>query len=158
MEILRASCGEEEPRGRPAIDIMKQTLNVVWSLANFEYFSAGDPRSVHEARVYRKSELHTLLTPQKFPLDSHLLGDGAYPLRQSLLVPYRNIMLASCTMHVWNGTTCTTDPYTFTENSEVTGPEPEEDIESGDDHDAPTASEDKSRGAAKRKNGIMQNL
>ncbi|XP_042150153.1 putative nuclease HARBI1 [Ixodes scapularis] len=58
--------------------------------AKFLHCSAGDPGSVHDARMYRRSELPTILTADKFPFDSHLLGDGAYPLRQSLLVPYRN--------------------------------------------------------------------
>ncbi|KAG0420107.1 hypothetical protein HPB47_003673 [Ixodes persulcatus] len=58
--------------------------------ARFLHCSAGDPGSVHDARMYRRSELPTILTADKFPFDSHLLGDGAYPLRQSLLVPYRN--------------------------------------------------------------------
>ncbi|KAG0423796.1 hypothetical protein HPB47_000440 [Ixodes persulcatus] len=58
--------------------------------AKFLHFSAGDPGSMHDARMYRRSELPTILTADKFPFDSHLLGDGAYPLRQSLLVPYRN--------------------------------------------------------------------
>ncbi|KAG0430098.1 hypothetical protein HPB47_023012 [Ixodes persulcatus] len=51
---------------------------------------AGDPGSVHDARMYRSSELPTVLTADNFPFDSHLLGDDTYPLRQSLLVPYRN--------------------------------------------------------------------
>ncbi|KAG0426066.1 hypothetical protein HPB47_026798 [Ixodes persulcatus] len=58
--------------------------------ARFLHCSAGDPGSVHDARMYRRSELPTILTADKFPFDSHLFGDGAYPLRQSLLVPYRN--------------------------------------------------------------------
>ncbi|CAN8007039.1 unnamed protein product, partial [Ixodes pacificus] len=58
--------------------------------ARFLHCSAGDPGSAHDARMYRRSELPTILTSDKFPFDSHLLGDGAYPLRQSLLVPCRN--------------------------------------------------------------------
>lgn len=176
------------------------------SEARFLHCSAGDPGSVHDARMYRRSELPTLLTPEKFPLDSHLLGDGAYPLRQSLLVPYRNngrltekhtnyntkhattrvvierafgllkgrfrrlryvearcpdnivtTIVAACVLH--NACMEWQDVYDgplFSENT-VADPEPEEDSESGDDDDAPTASEDKSRGAAKR-DYIMQSL
>ncbi|KAG0432889.1 hypothetical protein HPB47_020419 [Ixodes persulcatus] len=58
--------------------------------ARFLHCSAGDPGSVHDARMYRRSELPTILTTDKFPFDSHPLGDGVYALRQSLLVPYRN--------------------------------------------------------------------
>ncbi|CAN7937743.1 unnamed protein product, partial [Ixodes hexagonus] len=58
--------------------------------ARFLHCSAEDPGSVHGARMCRRSELPRILTPHKFPFDSHLLGDGADPLRQNLLVPYRN--------------------------------------------------------------------
>ncbi|CAN8017037.1 unnamed protein product, partial [Ixodes persulcatus] len=70
-------------------------IRLFWKLSATERHGSSiavleTPGSVHDARVYRRSELPTLLTPQNFSLDSHSLGDGAYPLPQSLLVLYRN--------------------------------------------------------------------
>ncbi|KAG0412553.1 hypothetical protein HPB47_010312 [Ixodes persulcatus] len=36
--------------------------------------SAEDPGLVHDARVYRRSGLPTILTADKIPFDNHLLG------------------------------------------------------------------------------------
>jgi len=52
----------------------------------------GPPGSVHDARVFRNSDLRTFLETAegRLPQDFHLLGDSAYPLRDYLLVPFRD--------------------------------------------------------------------
>ncbi|XP_028402149.1 putative nuclease HARBI1 [Dendronephthya gigantea] len=50
---------------------------------------AGWPGSVHDSRVLRNSSL-CATAADKFPHDYHLLGDGGYPLRRWLMVPFRN--------------------------------------------------------------------
>ncbi|KAJ8913982.1 hypothetical protein NQ315_008974 [Exocentrus adspersus] len=47
--------------------------------------------SVHDQRVFRLSEVYGYLgDAEKFPEDSHLIGDSAYKLHENLLVPYRD--------------------------------------------------------------------
>ena len=45
----------------------------------FTHVLAGWPGSVHDSRVMRNSELWRTAA-HKFPGDTHLLGDGGYPL------------------------------------------------------------------------------
>ena len=50
---------------------------------------AGWPGSVHDSRVLRNSAVsHT--AANKFPGNTHLLGDGGYPLHTWLITPYRD--------------------------------------------------------------------
>ncbi|XP_067126771.1 putative nuclease HARBI1 [Centruroides vittatus] len=52
---------------------------------------AGEAGSVHDARAYRRSTLARRIDEGiKFPVDTHLLGDAAYPLNKYLLTPYRD--------------------------------------------------------------------
>lgn len=51
----------------------------------------GHPGSVHDQRVFRQSEIATYLGDEdKFPSNSHLIGDSAYVLHQHLLVPFKD--------------------------------------------------------------------
>ncbi|XP_018404575.1 PREDICTED: putative nuclease HARBI1 [Cyphomyrmex costatus] len=51
----------------------------------------GHPGSVHDQRIFRQSEVATYLNnEEKFPSDSHLVGDSAYALHEHLLVPYKD--------------------------------------------------------------------
>lgn len=48
---------------------------------------------MHDARVFRYSEVYTQLTNVENPLLSphlHLIGDAAYPLLKNLITPYRD--------------------------------------------------------------------
>ena len=48
----------------------------------FTDYYVGWPGSVHDARVFRNSEIYDLATnstSEWFPNDSHLVGDSAYP-------------------------------------------------------------------------------
>ncbi|CAG5083706.1 Similar to At3g55350: Protein ALP1-like (Arabidopsis thaliana) [Cotesia congregata] len=59
--------------------------------SKFIHCCAGNVGSVHDARVFRLSEVHGYLSdPEKFPNDCHLVGDAAYPLHKHLLTPYRD--------------------------------------------------------------------
>ncbi|XP_018405841.1 PREDICTED: putative nuclease HARBI1 [Cyphomyrmex costatus] len=52
---------------------------------------SGYPGSVHDQRVFRQSEVADFLNDdEKFPTDSHILGDAAYELHQHLLTPFRD--------------------------------------------------------------------
>ena len=46
----------------------------------------GWPGSVHDARVYRNSPLEEKVS--HLPIESHLLGDGAYPLTKYKSLKY----------------------------------------------------------------------
>ncbi|XP_031328864.1 putative nuclease HARBI1 [Photinus pyralis] len=51
----------------------------------------GHPGSVHDQRVFRLSDVANFVEDaEKFPMDSHLLGDAAYELHEHLLVPFRD--------------------------------------------------------------------
>lgn len=53
----------------------------------------GMPGRVHDARVFRSSDIYQKLTNENNPLlprELHLLGDSAYPLMRNLLTPYRD--------------------------------------------------------------------
>lgn len=50
----------------------------------------GEAGSVHDARVFRLSNLQNYCTPDYFPDDTHLLGDKAYNIQPCIMVPYRN--------------------------------------------------------------------
>ncbi|XP_018366906.1 PREDICTED: putative nuclease HARBI1, partial [Trachymyrmex cornetzi] len=55
----------------------------------FTHVYVGNVGSVHDARVFRLSALQDYVSnPTKFPDDSHLIGDAAYPLLKQLMVPY----------------------------------------------------------------------
>ncbi|XP_039309070.1 putative nuclease HARBI1 [Solenopsis invicta] len=52
---------------------------------------ARHPGSVYDQRVFRQSEVANYLNDEeKFPADSHILGDAAYEIHQHLLTPYRD--------------------------------------------------------------------
>ncbi|XP_018358625.1 PREDICTED: putative nuclease HARBI1 [Trachymyrmex cornetzi] len=51
----------------------------------------GHPGSVHDQRIFRQSEVATFLNiEEKFPNNSHLIGDAAYELHEHLLVPFKD--------------------------------------------------------------------
>lgn len=51
----------------------------------------GYPGSVHDQRIFRQSEMAQYLNDEeKFPFDSHILGDCAYELHEHLLVPFKD--------------------------------------------------------------------
>ena len=50
---------------------------------------AGWPGSVHDSRVLRNSAVSNTAA-NKFPGNTHLLGDGGYPLQTWLITPYRD--------------------------------------------------------------------
>jgi hypothetical protein len=57
----------------------------------FPHCYAGEVGSNHEARVL--SEIWTYLTQlqnEKFPDDTHIVGDKAYPCIPQLMTPFRN--------------------------------------------------------------------
>ncbi|KAI4455490.1 hypothetical protein MML48_9g00008915 [Holotrichia oblita] len=52
---------------------------------------AGHPGSVHDQRVFRRSEVAEFLNnEERFPMNSHLIGDAAYELHNNVLVPFRD--------------------------------------------------------------------
>ncbi|XP_050518298.1 putative nuclease HARBI1 [Diabrotica virgifera virgifera] len=55
--------------------------------------NVGMPGRVHDARVFRNSQLFQRLTSQDAPLltnNQHILGDSAYPLLVNLMTPFRD--------------------------------------------------------------------
>lgn len=55
----------------------------------FTHIYVGNVGSVHDARVFRLSALQDYISDEsKFPNDSHLIGDAAYPLLKQIMVPY----------------------------------------------------------------------
>ncbi|KAG5861176.1 hypothetical protein JTB14_004556 [Gonioctena quinquepunctata] len=51
----------------------------------------GHPGSVHDQRVFRLSEVYDYLNEdEKFPNNSHILGDAAYEIHEHLLIPFRD--------------------------------------------------------------------
>lgn len=54
---------------------------------------AGEPGSMHDMRLYRRSDLYQRIANSTvlFPNDSHLIGDLAYKLSSKLLVGFKNI-------------------------------------------------------------------
>ncbi|KAJ8935703.1 hypothetical protein NQ314_012680 [Rhamnusium bicolor] len=51
---------------------------------------AGEVGSIHDACLFRRSELGRRFGDLQFPQDGHLLGDSAYSLTTKLLVPYKD--------------------------------------------------------------------
>ncbi|XP_071635288.1 putative nuclease HARBI1 [Temnothorax longispinosus] len=58
----------------------------------FTHCYAGQPGSVHDARVFRNSPVARFLEfPEEyFPNDSHIIGDAAYGIHPHIMVPFRN--------------------------------------------------------------------
>ncbi|XP_070530044.1 putative nuclease HARBI1 [Cardiocondyla obscurior] len=55
----------------------------------FIHVHVGSVGSVHDARVFRLSGLQNYVSdPARFPNNTHLIGDAAYPLSKHLMVPY----------------------------------------------------------------------
>lgn len=54
---------------------------------------AGWPGASHDARVFRRSNIGQKLLDEPWtviPEGAHILGDGAYPLTDALMIPYKN--------------------------------------------------------------------
>lgn len=58
--------------------------------ARFIDIFVGLPGRMHDARVFRQSEIFRRLTNNLLPSDHHIIGDAAYPLLVNLLTPYRD--------------------------------------------------------------------
>ncbi|XP_067212784.1 putative nuclease HARBI1 [Linepithema humile] len=57
----------------------------------FIHCLAGHVGSVHDQRVFRLSEINNYLEDaEKFPNDSHILGDAAYTIHEHLMTPFRD--------------------------------------------------------------------
>ncbi|KAJ8361363.1 hypothetical protein SKAU_G00178880 [Synaphobranchus kaupii] len=54
----------------------------------FTHIFTGNAGSVHDARVYRNSDLKQMLDSNPLPERFYLLGDSAYPLHTNMIVPY----------------------------------------------------------------------
>lgn len=51
---------------------------------------AGEAGSIHDACLFRRSEIGRQFGVLQLPQDSHLIGDSAYPLGTKLMVPYKD--------------------------------------------------------------------
>ncbi|KAK9752403.1 DDE superfamily endonuclease [Popillia japonica] len=59
----------------------------------FTHCYAGEEGSIHDATVRRRSEVWEYMTMDKetkFPRDTHIIGDKAYPCTPQLLTPYKD--------------------------------------------------------------------
>ncbi|KAI4463053.1 hypothetical protein MML48_4g00003145 [Holotrichia oblita] len=59
----------------------------------FTHCYAGEVGSIHDATVLRRSEIWEYMTREKeikFPRDTHIIGDKAYPCTPQLLTPYKD--------------------------------------------------------------------
>lgn len=57
----------------------------------FIHCYVGYPGSVHDQRVFNVSELQNFCNDEtKFPYDTHLIGDAAYKILKTILVPYKD--------------------------------------------------------------------
>ncbi|KAJ8930649.1 hypothetical protein NQ314_016564 [Rhamnusium bicolor] len=50
----------------------------------------GEAGSIHDSMLFRRSDLSTRLPNLNFPQNGHLVGDAAYKLTTTLMVPYKN--------------------------------------------------------------------
>ena len=59
---------------------------------SFIHVHTGNAGSVHDSRVLRTSDLMRHLESEegRLPPEYHLLGDSAYPLKEFLMVPFRD--------------------------------------------------------------------
>jgi hypothetical protein len=51
---------------------------------------AGEAGSIHDACMFRRSDLGRTLDTLNFPQNSHLIGDSAYQLHYKLIVPFKD--------------------------------------------------------------------
>ncbi|XP_066585486.1 putative nuclease HARBI1 [Prorops nasuta] len=58
----------------------------------FTHCYAGQPGSVHDARVFRNSPVANFLNMPEifFPNGCHIIGDAAYPIHPHMMVPFRD--------------------------------------------------------------------
>lgn len=59
----------------------------------FTNIYCGEPESLHDARVLRRSPLHEVSQNNKenvFPNNTFLIGDSAYPSLSRLVLPFRD--------------------------------------------------------------------
>ncbi|KAG5874829.1 hypothetical protein JTB14_009288 [Gonioctena quinquepunctata] len=70
--------------------ISKYYLAVCDHPMKFTHCYAGEVGSNHDATVLRRSEIWTYMNNGKFPNNTHLIGDKAYPCLQELIPPYKN--------------------------------------------------------------------
>lgn len=74
-------------KGYPSVNVLAACDHKM----RFIYVYTDRAGSVHDARVLRVSNLGDMLETGTWPSgDMHVLGDSAYPLLSSLLVPYRD--------------------------------------------------------------------
>lgn len=52
---------------------------------------AGEPGSIHDANLFRKSDLYEFLSNTELYGDSHIIGDLAYPLSKNVMVGFKDL-------------------------------------------------------------------